>query len=219
VGITIRNTATAMLLSATVLGLAGAVSGCANHAEAAAPGAGESVSYGLPPATTTGAAAASGEPTAPAQANAQHNQADVTFLNSVALLHDQAGQLGSLGAASAINAQLRTLSQTISTERYPASETLANWLAQWGQPAPSASVTQVPGLLTTAQVQQLQGLKGSAFDSALVSDLVANHQAVISAANTEVSSGSNPQAQQVAQNLVTAEQAELNQLNALGLGG
>ena len=219
-GITIRNTATAMLLSATVLGLAGALSGCANHEEAAAPGAGDSASYGMPPATPVGAGDTSGEPSAaPTQAGTQHSQADVTFLNSVVLLRQQAAQLGFMGVSSATNSGLKTLSQTISGERYPALDTLTGWLTQWGQPTPSATTTQVTGLLTSAQITQLQGLKGSAFDSKLVSDLVANHQAIISAANTEVSSGTNAQAQQVAQNLVTAETTELNQLNALGVTG
>lgn len=220
-GITIRNTATAMLLSATVLGLTGTLSGCANHEEAAAPGAGHSASYGMPPATTAAASGgAAGEPSAaPTQAGTQHNQADVTFLDSVVLLRQQAVQLGFQGVSTATNAGLKTQSQTISGERYPALDTLLGWLTQWGQPAPSATTTQVAGLLTNDQMQQLSGLKGSAFDSKLVSDLVANHQAVINAANTEVSAGSNQQAQQVAQNLVTSETAELNQLNALGVAG
>ena len=218
-GITIRNTATAMLLSATVLGLAGALSGCANHEEAAAPGAGDSVSYGMPPATTAAAAAsgAATEPTAaPTRADATHNQADVTFLNSVVLLRQQAVQLGFLGASNATGTNLKTLATTISGERYPALDTLIGWLTQWGQPTPSATTSQVTGLLTSAQITQLQGLKGTAFDGKLVSDLVANHQAVIGAANTEVSTGGNPQAQEVARNLVTLENTELTQLNALG---
>lgn len=213
-GMTLRGTATAVLLSATVLGLTAGLSACAVHEQAAPPGAGQSQSFGMPAPGAGGSGV-----TAPAQADAQHNQADVAFVNSVVLLRQQAVQLGYLGKSNATDAKLKTLSGTFSTEQYPALDTLIGWLGQWGAPSPSPTATPVSGLLSPADLQQLQGLKGSAFDTKLVADLLANHQAVLAAVNTELSTGSNPQAKQVAQVLGSGEQAEINQLNALGTQG
>ncbi|HWC81881.1 MAG TPA: DUF305 domain-containing protein [Pseudonocardiaceae bacterium] len=218
-GITIRGTASAMLLSATVLGLGIGLSGCANHEQAAAPGAGDSVSYGMPPATTSnsGTGGETMVPAAPSQADSTHNQADVTFLDDVVLLRQQAVQLATLGQSTATNPKLKTLCGQLAANVYPDAATLTGWLSQWNQPAPTAQSAQVDGLLTSSELSQLQAMSGTGFDSKLVSDLVANHQAVLSAANTEVTSGSNPQAKQVATNLVTAETAAVSQLNGLGI--
>jgi hypothetical protein len=41
---------------------------------------------------------------------------------------------------------------------------------------------------------------------------------VLNAANTELTAGTSQQAKQVAQDLVTSEQADLGQLNGLGIG-
>ena len=219
-GITIRGTATAVLLSATALGLVGGLSGCANHEVAAPPGAGESTSYGMPPSSTatTAPAGSTGTTTLPAHVGAVHNQADVTFLDSVVLLRQQGTQLATLGSTQATNPKLKTLAGTLAQEQSVPTDTLTSWRPQWNQPAPSVGTTQVSGLLSTAELSQLQTLTGATFDTKLVRDLVANHQAVLNAANTELTAGTSQQAKQVAQNLVTSEQADLGQLNGLGIG-
>jgi uncharacterized protein (DUF305 family) len=204
-----------MLLSAAALVLAG----CAAHQYAAPAGAGDSVSYGNPPATTTTAPTSSSSvPPAPTTASATHNQADVTFVGDVVLLRQQAVQLGTLGASKGTNSDLKALANSLADEQYPAVDTLTGWLTQWGASVPSSTST-VTGLLSSSQLEQLEGLSGSAFDTKWVQDMTANHQAVATAAGTEASSGQNTQAKQVAQNLVTAEQDELTQLSALNVQG
>lgn len=201
-----RGTAAAALLSAAALGLAG----CGNSEQAAPPGAGSSVSYGIPPTT------------APATAGGQHSPADVAFLSQVVPLRQQVLQIAGLAQTASTNQKVKDLAQRILDDpSQPHVDTLNGYLTQWGQPTPTtaaatASATpSVPGLLSEAQLEQLSTVKGADFDTqwgkAIQQNLTATQQAV--AAIT--TAGTSQQVKQVAQQWGTVLAAELTQLQAL----
>jgi uncharacterized protein (DUF305 family) len=190
----IRGTAAAVLLTATVLGLAG----CVNAEKAAPPGAGSSQSY-----------AAAAPVALPAQAADQHNQADITFLDQAVRLRQQAVSIAGLAAKGSTNAMVRTLATKIAGDTVPPVDTMTGWLTQWSQPAPASVPGQVPGLLTDAQVQQLGSVTGTPFDMQWLQGIHGNLAAAAQAAGTEAAHGSNPQAKQLAQEWATQLKSEL----------
>jgi uncharacterized protein (DUF305 family) len=208
----IRGTAAAVLLSATVLGLAG----CVNAEKAAPAGAGDSVSYGAAP-TTTAPPSASGSATPPSgqaanSTSADHNQADVTFARQGVLLRQQAVTMANL-AANSTNAQVRSLGEKISQDTESAT-TMTGWLSQWGQPAPSSSGTGA-GVLSAGQLQQLSAAKGTAFDMQWLQFMGANLTAARQAATTEQAGGKDSQAKQFATTWAATLKSELSTLTGI----
>jgi uncharacterized protein (DUF305 family) len=202
----IRGTAAAVLLSATVLGLAG----CVNAEKAAPAGAGDNVSYGAAPTTTTPPAPSSGANSIPASAD--HNQADVTFAKQGALLRQQAVTMANL-AANSTNAQVRTLGAKIAQDNVSVT-TMTGWLSKWGQPAPSSSDTGT-GVLSAGQLQQLSTAKGTSFDMQWLQFMGANLTAARQAATSDQSGGKDAQAKQLATTWAATLQSELTTINGI----
>jgi uncharacterized protein (DUF305 family) len=200
----IRGTTAAVLLSATVLGLAG----CVNAERAAPAGAGNSQSFG-PAATTTSAAPASSPA---ATAGTQHNAADVTFVDQAVQLRQQAVTIANLAAKGSSNAQLQSLATDIAGGTGPSVATMTGWLTQWNEPAPQPATGQVPGVLAAADLQQLQSLTGTPFDMHWLQDIRGNLTAAQQLAGTEASKGSNPQAKTLAQQWTAQLKTQLAKL-------
>jgi uncharacterized protein (DUF305 family) len=206
----IRGTAAAVLLTATVLGLAG----CVNAEQPAPPGAGESVSYGPPPSvppqsTPAGSVSAnpSGTPTA------AHNQADVTFAQQVELLRQQAISMANAAGASSTNTQVKALASQITHDAGPSVGVVQNLLVRWNQ---TAGDQQSPGVLSTTQLQQVTSAKGTAFDMQWLQFMKANLNATQQAVTTETSKGADQQAVQIAKQWAAALSAELVKIGIIG---
>ncbi len=197
----IRGTAAAVLLTATVLGMAG----CVNAEQSAPAGAGNSQSFG-PPATTTSA------PPVSSSAGTQHNAADVTFLDQSVPLRQQAVTIANLAAKGSTNTQIHSLATDIAGSTGPSVTTMTGWLSQWNEPAPQSVTAQVPGVLAAADLQQLQSLTGTPFDMHWLQDVHGNLTAAQQLATTEVSKGSNPQAKTLAQQWMAQLKTQLAQL-------
>lgn len=214
----IRGTVAAVLLSATALGLAG----CVNAEKPAAPGAGESASYGppvssAPPSTTSAASPSSSvSPGSPTQTADKHNQADVTFAEQAVLLRQQALTMATVAGASSTNAQVKALATQIKNDTVPAISTLSTLLTQWGQNVPSADTANLPGVLTSTQLAQLTSAKGTAFDMHWLQYMRANLQAAGNAISAEQSGGSSAQVKQVAQQWSSTAKSELSKVNSIG---
>jgi uncharacterized protein (DUF305 family) len=216
----IRGTATAVLVSAAVLGLAG----CVNAEKPAPPGAGDSVSYDpgpsapvttstTPPSGSSSATPPSGQAATANNTASGHNQADVTFARQAVLLRQQAVTMANL-AANSTNAQVRALGERISKDT-ESTTTLTGWLGQWGQSAPSAS-DNVPGTLSAGKLQQLSSAKGTSFDMQWLQYMRANLTATRQAAQTEQAQAKDAQAKQLATQWVPTLKSELSALNAIG---
>jgi uncharacterized protein (DUF305 family) len=205
----IRGTVAAVLLSATVLGLAG----CVNAEQPAPAGSGNSVSYDQPPPTPTTApttvppSSASVPATPPtsqggtsaSQTAARHNGSDVTFAKQIVLLRQQALTLANTGKSAGISTQLRSLAAQITTDKAPAVSAPTTWLTSWGLAVPSTTTFHTAGVLSTSQLAHVTATQGIAFDMQWLQYMKANLAASKQAVNTELAHGTNPQAKQAAQ--------------------
>ena len=131
-------------------------------------------------------------------------------LASWAIIIDKLVRFGSLNARARIGepAQARYLK-------------LSAMAQAWGQPPPSTDPAAAGGhdhgggRTEADDVNSLTPLSGPAFDKELLVVLIRHHQAGIKEAQTTIDNGTNPQAKDVAQNLVTTQTGELAQLQQL----
>jgi uncharacterized protein (DUF305 family) len=157
--------------------------------------------------------------TAPASpATPAPNDADITFTQNMIPHHQQAIDMAELVETHTDRAELRKLADGVVTSQNQEITQMEGWLQRWGKPAASmegmdhGGGTEMPGMMSEADMSHLMDLAGAEFDLAFVEMMAAHHQGAIDMANTELKDGSLPQAKQLAQQIIDTQQDEIDQL-------
>jgi uncharacterized protein (DUF305 family) len=155
------------------------------------------------------------EGTAPAEA--APSDADVTFTQNMLPHHQQAIEMAKLVDTHTDRPELRELADSIQSSQSQEITQMQAWLRTWGKPAtPSEGHgghgdTEMPGMMTDADMRRLMESTGTEFDLAFV-DMMASHQGAIDMANTELKDGSLPEVTRLAQQIIDTQQDEIDQL-------
>ncbi|WP_167107885.1 DUF305 domain-containing protein [Mycobacterium sp. DL592] len=166
--------------------------------------------------TSTSAAA-----TAASDQVAVHNDHDVMFAQMMIPHHQQAVQLAAMVPDRSTNPELVKLAATISGEQQPEINAMKALLVQWDiSPNAAADHSDMPmdGMVDDATMAKLGTLKGQEFDTLWLQSMISHHQGAIAMAGGEVAAGKSPDMITMAQNIVTAQQAEIDQMKKM-LGG
>ncbi|MBC2642872.1 MULTISPECIES: DUF305 domain-containing protein [unclassified Rhodococcus (in: high G+C Gram-positive bacteria)] len=194
-----RITTTALIAAAT--GAALVLTGCGTDS------AGTSSTSGV----STSVAAAS---------QVQFNDADIAFLNGMYPHHAQAVEMAGMVADRTGNADVVALAAAIEAAQQPEMDRMTTWLQQWGQPVPTSDMSGMhhggdDGMMSADQMDTLTALSGAEFDRQWLTMMIEHHAGAIDMANTELANGENPEARQMASDIVTAQQKEIADMQAL----
>lgn len=159
-----------------------------------------------------------------AQSAAEHNPADVTFATGMIPHHGQAIAMADMAVRQASNSQVERLAAEIKAAQGPEITTLSGWLKVWGAPVPSTSMSAghdmgghggMTGMMSAAEMQQLEAASGAAFDKLWLEMMTKHHQGAIEMAKTELASGQNQSAKALAQSISTSQAKEIATMQAL----
>jgi uncharacterized protein (DUF305 family) len=162
-------------------------------------------------------------PTAPAASSA-HNAADVVFAQNMIPHHRQAVEMAGLVAGRSQNPQVLDLAARIGGAQAPEIQTMTGWLQQWGAEVPSDSgmmggdhtgMTGMSGTMTPGQMQQLGQANGAGFDRMFLQLMTEHHTGAIAMAKIELTDGQDLAAKNLAQQIITAQQAEITEMKDL----
>jgi uncharacterized protein (DUF305 family) len=165
----------------------------------------------------------SGETSAEAQ-GADFNDADVAFATDMIPHHQQAIEMSKLVSDRSSDPAVVELAAAISAAQGPEIETLKVFLVQWngGETSPDAhqghDMGAMAGMVDEATMKRLATLKGAEFDTLWLQSMIGHHEGAIAMANTEIADGANPDAKALAEQIVTAQKAEIDQMKQM-LGG
>lgn len=159
---------------------------------------------------------------APAQ-SAAHNDADGTFAQEMIPHHQQALDMAKLASSRASNAQVKDLAGRIEKAQGPEIQQMQGWLSQWGTSTSSSAMASMPGMdhgstpgmMSDADMQKLQQASGSEFDKMFLQMMTQHHQGAVGMAKTELANGSNVDAKALAQRIIDAQTAEINEMQQL----
>jgi uncharacterized protein (DUF305 family) len=162
------------------------------------------------PATTAGAANG-------------HNTDDVMFAQLMIPHHQQAVELAALVPDRSTDPELIRLAATIAGQQQPEIDAMKAMLAQWevdssGTTHEGAHGMTMAGMVDEATMVRLEALKGPAFDTLWLQSMIAHHQGAIEMANVEIADGSNVDMVGLARAVVTAQQAEIDQMEQMLAG-
>ena len=153
---------------------------------------------------------------------AEQNEADVTVATGMIPHHQQAVEMADMALKQASSSEVRDLATKIKAAQDPEIKTMSSWLAAWGKPVPtgmsgmgSMDGMSMDGMMTDREMTDLSNATDVAFDRMWLTMMIKHHQGAVKMAQTEIQSGMNPDAKKLAQEIVTAQNAEISQMTAL----
>lgn len=191
-----------------------------------------------PPSTNTTSAAASASPS-DASGDAAHNDADVMFTRGMIPHHQQAIEMSNmLLGKQGIDPEVSSLAEEIKNAQGPEIEQMQGWLQEWGMSsAPGGSGMpghdmpghQMPGggdmgdmgdmpgmsggghgMMSEADMAALQNAQGEEATRLFLTQMIEHHQGAIMMAQQEIDNGQFPAAVEMAGNIVSSQQAEID---------
>jgi uncharacterized protein (DUF305 family) len=195
-------------LATTALALTALLAACGDSTEPA--GAGST-------ATTT---------TDAEQGAQEHNEDDAMFAQMMIVHHEGAIEMAQLAQEQAVTPEVQELAGQIEQAQGPEIELMQSWLQQWGEPAAAdddmagmdhgdSGGMEMDGMSQEEAMAELQTLSGEAFDARFLELMIEHHRGAVTMAQTALDEGQHPDVQELAEKVVTDQEAEIEQMEQL----
>ncbi|WET81389.1 DUF305 domain-containing protein [Amycolatopsis sp. QT-25] len=154
----------------------------------------------------------------------QPNDADVEYMTMMVPHHRQAKVMTDLVPGKTANEQIRAIAGRISVAQDGEVAMMKTWLADRGKPVPGEGHAGhggghehalMPGMATEAQLADLRAANGVAFEKLFLDLMIAHHQGALTMAETQLGKGVEIKAQEMAQEVVTGQTAEIERMKTL----
>ncbi len=164
------------------------------------------------------------EPVVSAQP-AGFNADDHAFATNMIPHHEQAIELAAMAPERSTDSEILALADKISATQQPEINALRVFLVQWNE-NPEDNTSHgggghgaMAGMVDDATMARLQSLQGAEFDTLWLQSMISHHQGAIEMAKAEVANGQNDDIKRMAQTMIDAQQAEINQMKQMLEGG
>ncbi|MFI8100786.1 DUF305 domain-containing protein [Streptomyces sp. NPDC086023] len=170
-----------------------------------------------------GSAATSPGPTTSVSVPAgAHNQADVDFAQGMIPHHRQAVMMADMAETRASSGDVKTLAEEIKKAQEPEIATMSAWLTAWGEEVPQGmdgmdhgDASSMPGMMNDQQMDDMRGASGKAFDTMFLTRMIEHHEGAVTMAETEKKEGTYGPARELADDIITAQKAEITQMRQM----
>ncbi|MFF4231731.1 DUF305 domain-containing protein [Streptomyces sp. NPDC001820] len=212
----VRRSVVAAAVTAAVLALGACESDSGTPAKAKGDTGPSVVAPGKPgePARTLSA-----EEAAKAAPDDSPNAADFSYAHMMITHHSQALQMTALAPDRAGSTQVKRLAERIAASQKPEIGAMQGWLKTNGETKGKGGHDHehavMPGMATTAQLAQLRGAKGKAFDELFLKLMTTHHQGAITMATDALSKGNNILIEEMASDVIAQQTSEINRMHAL----
>ena len=92
---------------------------------------------------------------------------------------------------------------------------MSDWLKAWNESATMASDHTMDGMMGVDDLKQLDSAQGTEAARLFLKQMVAHHEGAVMMAQTEMSQGKNADAIKLSKNIVTAQEAEIKEMQDL----
>ncbi|MCH1882856.1 DUF305 domain-containing protein [Agrococcus sp. ARC_14] len=194
------------VLTALALASAFALAGCANGSEQPAETPGERAS--VEPSTTAGESSS---------ISSEHNEQDVMFAQMMTPHHQQAVEMSEmLLAKDDIPTEVADFAQQVIDAQGPEIERMNAMLEAWGEePGDMEGMDHgsgMGGMMSEAAMAALEEAQGTEAAQLYLEQMITHHQGAVEMAQEQLDSGENPEALQLAQQIIDAQEAEIAQM-------
>ncbi|OXM43516.1 DUF305 domain-containing protein [Amycolatopsis alba] len=154
----------------------------------------------------------------------QPNDADVEYMTMMIPHHEQAKVMTDLVPGKTANEQIRAIAGRISVAQDGEVTMMKTWLADRGKPVPGEGHAGhggghehalMPGMATEAQLADLRAASGVAFEKMFLDLMIAHHTGALTMAETQLGKGVEVKAQEMAQEVITGQSAEIERMKTM----
>jgi uncharacterized protein (DUF305 family) len=164
-------------------------------------------------------------------AGADFNAADVAFATDMIPHHAQALMMVDMADGRDLTPETAALMQEIEDAQGPEIELMTGWLEEWDQPVPDTSGMSMSGMegmdhgsmdmsgmsemMSAEDLDALDAASGSTFERMWLEMMIEHHEGAIEMAEIEVDEGEYADAVALAENIITAQRAEIDEMESL----
>ena len=155
-------------------------------------------------------------------ADADFNAADVEFAQGMIPHHEQAIEMAEIALDPTVGAgpEVLDLATRIQGAQDPEIDLMTEWLTTWGMPvqmdvSDGHNMDDMEGMMSAEQMDALAASTGAEFDQMWVQMMIEHHTGAISMADTVKADGKNPDVRVLADQIITAQQAEIDEMQQL----
>ena len=173
-------------------------------------------SLALAACAPTGSAPDAGSTTA----NRDFNDQDVLFVQGMLPHHEQAVEMSDMILAKeGIDPQVVEIAQKIKEEQEPEINLMTGWLEDWDATASMGGVDHgsggMGGMMSDDDMADLESAASSAASELFLTQMTAHHTGAIEMAQTEIDAGQSAPAIDLAQSIVSTQQAEIDEMKQI----
>lgn len=162
-------------------------------------------------------------------AESTFNDADVAFAQGMIPHHSQAVEMATMALEQSSNPAILDLAAQIQEAQDPEIEQMRGWLAAWGQEEMTSDMEgmegmegmddgSTEGMMDETEMRALSEATGPTFDRQFVDLMIRHHQGAIAMANTVLDESTDPEVRALAEAVITAQEGEIDEMQALDLG-
>lgn len=216
-----------MTLTALALASALTLTACGTGAqdENAGAEASATATSSAPAATPAATATATPSTTATGSAeevSAEHNDADVMFAQMMIPHHQQAVEMSEmLLAKDDVPAEVAAFAQKVIDAQGPEIERMNAMLTAWGQDPVDTDGMEgmdhggMSGMMSEEDMTALDQAQGTEAARLYLEQMTAHHKGAVDMAKDEVEDGQNPQAVQLAEQVIADQEAEITEMQQM----
>ena len=154
--------------------------------------------------------------------DAAFNAADVMFAQGMIPHHQQAIEMADMALDPAVGAgpAVLDLATRIKAGQDPEIAQMTTWLKDWDQPmamdmSDGHMMDGMDGMLSADEMKDLAALRGAEFDTAWMEGMIRHHEGAITMAEDVAAKGKQPEVKTLAEQIVAAQRAEIDEMRAL----
>ena len=149
-----------------------------------------------------------------------HNSADTLFTQSMIPHHAQAVDMSDMMLGKqGVNPAVTELATKIKAAQGPEIEQMNGWLKGWNEPTAMAGHGEaghsMSGMMSDDDLKALDAAQGTEADKLFLTQMIAHHEGAVQMAKAQIADGQNSDAVKLAQAIITAQEAEIKQMQNL----
>jgi uncharacterized protein (DUF305 family) len=161
--------------------------------------------------------------TEPTSDSAVHNEADMMFVQGMIPHHQQAVTMSDMALETSDNTEVLALAEQIKAAQQPEIDQMQNLLDQWGAPAGGGmegmegmeGMGNMQGMMSQSEMGAMMSAQGGEFDRLFLTGMIRHHQGAVTSSETELAEGESAEAQELAQEIIDAQEAEIAEMETL----
>lgn len=144
------------------------------------------------------------------------NSSDLNFVQMMVPHHQQAVEMSALAIDRTTNPVVLDLAERIGTAQGPEIDQMLSMLVRWGVMSEGDhSDHEMPGMIDAETMKALRDAKDADFDRLFLTSMIAHHQGAIDMAQDPLENGEDPELKALLDEIVTAQSAEIKEMQAL----